>query len=154
MRKLRTFTLAAGAGLVALFITTHQAAAQSAAAAQCQAVHSTCQNKCGPAATGSPLFGGGGGLQIHDDALKCLVKCKKSYDGCARRAGVRDKPAAGMSAGDPPQRRPKSSLSGVYDGNSILNNTGPGFSAQGPAAAGSPAGGGAPPPRSQGGRIN
>jgi hypothetical protein len=152
MRKLRAFTLAAGAGLVALFVTTHQVAAQSAAAAQCEAVRSTCQDKCGPAATGS-LGLGSTGLHIHDDAIKCLGKCKRSYDGCARRAGVRDKPATGMSAGDPPQRRPKSSLSGVYDGNSILNNTGPGFSASGPAAAGSQAGGGAPPPRAQGGQI-
>jgi hypothetical protein len=94
MRKSSAVTLAASAGIAALVVVAQPIYAQSSAA-RCEAGRNASAAKCGPAATGNPLF--------------------------------------------PPQRQPKSSLSGVYDGNSILNDTGPGFSTQGPAATGAPA---------------
>jgi hypothetical protein len=55
--------------------------------------------------------------------------------------------------GTPANRPPKPVTSQGALGSSILDG-GSGFGAQGPASTGSPAGGGAAPPRAQGGRVN
>ena len=133
MRKSVVVMLAA-AGLAALIATTHQVSAQSAAA-QCQAAIETCTGACPPALNGG-ISPSDAPPSINDAGFRCLMKCRTRYSGCMRRAGVKDNTVTGMSPGDPPKRRPKSSLSGVYDGNNILNDTGPGMGTPGPASTG------------------
>jgi hypothetical protein len=134
MRKYSVLTLAAGAALVALVITTNQASAQSVAQAQCQSNREACDGKCGPVATGSPWdFGGGGGFQVNQQAIACRGKCKKTFDTCMRRASIMANPPATVVQGVRPQRPTNPTVKpGLLD-----NATG--FSTQGPAATGNPA---------------
>ena len=141
MRKYFVLTLATGIALATLFITANQAFAQSVAQAQCQTNREACDGKCGPIATGSPWdLGGGGGFQVHQQAIECRGKCKKTFDMCMRRASIMANPPATVVQGVRPQRPNNPTVKpGLLD-----NSTG--FSTQGPAATGSPSatGGGRP----------
>jgi hypothetical protein len=133
MRRLSALLFAA-AGLAAL-VAADMAAAQNTAEARCQTSRDSCDDKCGPIASGSPWdFGNGGGFEVNQQAIECRGKCKKTYDFCMRRAAIMaNPPTAVLQGGTKRPPRP-----GLLD-------SAPGLAAQGPAATGAPVVAPAPP---------